>query len=392
MMIIQKSAVCALLASALSSASSVQAQTPVRIGFIGELTGQQAALGQDQYDAFMLVVERNGGKLGGVPVEVIKEDSQLKPEVANQVARKLVEKDGVSIITGVTGSNVMLAIHKYITDKQVFLVGSNSGPSQIAGSQCSPFQFITSWQGDQASEAVGKYASDKGIKRVVTLAPNYQAGKDVIAGFKRYFKGEIVDEIYTPLTQTDFSSSVTQVAAARPEAVFAFYPGGLGVAFVRQYQQAGLMKKFPLLSTYVADATTLPALRDAALGLITGGFWSPDLPNESNRKFVADFERKYKRQPSNFAAQSYDAAQLIESALTKVKGNVSDKQAFGAALKAADFASVRGAFQFNNNHFPIHDMHVMEVAKEEGGRFTLKTIATPLKQTKDAYHAQCPLK
>lgn len=391
-MMIRKGAVGALLASALSCASWAQAQAPVRIGFIGEFTGQLAAGGQDQYDAFMLVVERNGGKLGGVPVEILKEDTQLKPDVATQVARKLVEKDGVSIVTGVTGSNVMLAIHKYITDKGVFLVGSNAGPSQIAGNQCSPLQFITSWQGDQASEAVGKYATDKGIKRIVALAPNYQAGKDVIAGFKRNFKGEIVDEIYTPLTQTDFSSSITQITAAKPDAVFAFYPGGLGVAFVRQYQQAGLMKTLPLLSAFVADATTLPALRDAALGMVTGGFWSPDLPNEANKQFVADFERRYKRQPSNYAAQSYDAARLIDSALAKVKGNLSDKPAFATALKAADFASVRGAFKFNNNHFPIHDMHVMQVAKEEGGRFTLKTIATPLKQTRDAYHAQCPLK
>jgi branched-chain amino acid transport system substrate-binding protein len=301
----------AFLAASLIASPAAQAQTPIKIGFIAEMTGGQAALGQDQYDAFMLVVDRNGGKLGGVPVEIIKEDSQFKPEVGNQVARKLVEKDGVPIITGVTASNVMLAIHKYITDKQVFLIGSNAGPSQIAGAQCSPFQFITSWQGDQASEAVGKYATDKGVKRIVTLAPNYQAGKDVITGFKRYFKGEIVEEIYSPLTQTDFSAPITQVTSTKPDAVFAFYPGGLGIGFVRQYQQAGLMKKLPLLTTYVADATTLPALGDAAIGLVSGGFWAPDLPNQANARFVADFQKKYNRMPSNYAAQSYDAAHRL---------------------------------------------------------------------------------
>lgn len=381
-----------VLAAAAALVCHAQAQTPLKIGFLGVMSGPQAAVGQDQYDGFMLRVEHNGGKLGGVPVTVIKEDSQLKPEVANQAVRKLIDQDQVSILTGVSFSNEMLAIHKAVTDKQVFLIGSNAGPSQIAGAQCSPYQFITSWQGDQAAEAVGQYAAEKGYKRVVALAPNYQAGKDVIAGFKRHYKGPLADELYTPLTQLDFSAVLTQVSALQPDAVFAFYPGGLGVGFVKQYQQAGLKAKVPLLTAYLADATTLPALREAAVGMVSGGFWAPDLPSAANKQFVAAFEKKYKRTPSNYAAQSYDAAQLIDSALTKVKGNVADKAAFGAALKAADFPSVRGAFKFNNNHFPIHDMHMMEVVKDSEGRFTLKTVDTPLKQLEDAYHTQCALK
>jgi branched-chain amino acid transport system substrate-binding protein len=387
-----RAARCALLAALALSAGAAPAQSPVKIGFVGELSGPQAAVGQDQYDGFMLAVERNNGKLGGVPVEILKEDTQLKPDVANQAVRKLVEKDGVSIITGVSFSNIMLAIHKYVTDKEVFLIGSNAGPSQIAGSQCSPYQFITSWQGDQAAEAVGKYMNEKGFKKIVTLAPSYQAGKDIIAGIKRQYRGEILDELYTPLTQLDFSAVLTQAAAARPDAIFAFYPGGLGIGFVKQYQQAGLAKKTPLASAFIVDATTLPALRDAAEGVISGGFWAPDFQNASSKQFVADFEKKYSRLPSNYAAQSYDAALLLDSALAKMKGNVADKKAFGAALKAADFASVRGTFKFNNNNFPIQDMHVMEVVKDGTGRHTLKTIATPLKATEDAYHALCPLK
>jgi branched-chain amino acid transport system substrate-binding protein len=381
-----------LAAAAALVCTAAQAQTPLKIGFLGVLSGPQAAVGQDQYDGLMLLVEKNGGKLGGVPVSIIKEDTQLKPEVANQAARKLLDQDQVPIITGVSFSNEMLAIHKAVTDKQVFLIGSNAGPSQIAGAQCSPFQFITSWQGDQAAEAVGKYATEKGYKRVVTLAPSYQAGKDIIAGFKRHYKGQLADELYTPLTQLDFSAVLTQVSALQPDAVFAFYPGGLGVGFVKQYQQAGLIKKVPLLSAFIADATTLPALRDAAVGMVSGGFWAPDFPNAASKQFVADFEKKYKRVPSNYAAQSYDAALLLDSALAKVKGNVADKNAFGAALKAADFKSVRGDFKFNNNHFPVHDMHVMEVVKDGEGRPALKTVATPLKQLEDAYHGQCAMK
>jgi branched-chain amino acid transport system substrate-binding protein len=382
-----------LLALLVSGAAAVaQAQAPIKIGFMAELSGPQGALGQDQYDAFMMVVEQNGGKLGGVPVEVIREDSQLKPEVATQIVDKLIERDKVPIITGITFSNVMMAVHKKIVDKEVFLIGSNAGPAPIAGAQCSPYSFITSWQNDNQAEVVGSYANDKGYKKVIGMAPNYQAGKDFIAGFKRTFKGEFVDEFYTPLNQPDFSAELAQVAAKKPDAVYVFYPGGLGVNFVRQYKQAGLLGKVPLLSTSTTDGSTLPAQKDDALGVISGTFWGPDFNNPVNRKFVDDFEKKFNRIPSQYAAQSYDAALLLDSAIGKVKGNVGDKKAFMAALKAADFKSVRGDFKFNNNGFPIQDQHIFEVAKDAKGRVSLKTIATPLKAHRDAYYTQCPLK
>ena len=380
-----------LLATAIALAAPAHAQTPVKIGFMAELSGPQGALGQDQWDAFMLVVERNGGKLGGVPVELIKEDSQLKPDVATQIVQKLIERDKVSIITGISFSNVMMAIHKPVTEKEVFLIGSNAGPAPIAGAQCSAYQFITSWQNDTQAEVVGKYAADKGFKRVVGMAPNYQAGKDFIAGFKRNYKGEVIDEIYTPLNQLDFSAELAQVAAKNPDAVYVFYPGGLGVSFVRQYKQAGLAGKVPLLSTSTTDGSTLPAQKDDALGVISGTFWGPDFNNPASRKFVDDFEKKYNRIPSQYAAQSYDAALLLDSAIGKVKGNVADKKAFQAALRAADFKSVRGNFKFNNNGFPIQDQYIFEVAKDAKGRVSLKTVATPLKDHKDAYYTQCKL-
>lgn len=376
----------------LALAGSALAQAPIKIGFMAELSGPQGAIGQDQYDAFMMVVQANGGRLGGVPVEILREDSQLKPEVAVQIVDKLIERDRVPIITGVTFSNVMMAVHKKIVDKEVFLIGSNAGPSPIAGPQCSPFFFSTSWQNDQQAEVVGKYATDKGYKRIVAMAPNYQAGKDFVAGFKRYYKTPLVNEIYTPLTQQDYSAELAQVQASNPDAVFVFYPGGLGVNFVKQYNQAGLKAKFPLLNTSTVDGINLPAQGDAALGVVTGTFWGPDFNNPANRKFVADFEARYKRIPSQYAAQAYDSAQLLDSALGKVKGNVADKRAFQAALKAADFRSVRGDFRFNNNNFPVQDLHMFEAIKDPQGRYTLKTIATPLKADRDAYGEKCPMK
>lgn len=383
--------VLALAAAGLMSVGA-SAQAPLRIGFVGELSGPQAPLGQDMYDAFMLAVEMNGGKLGGVPVQVIKEDSQLKPDVANQVVDKLLDKDRVQIVTGITFSNIMMAVHKKITERGVFLIGSNAGPSPIAGAQCSPYFFSTSWQNDNQAESVGKFASDKGYRNVIAMAPNYQAGKDAIAGFKRMYKGTVSDEIYTPLNQQDFSAELAQVAAKRPDALYVFYPGGLGVNFVKQFHQAGLNRSMTVMSVSTADGTTLPALRDTALGMMTGTAWGPDFPNEANQKFVAAFEKKYNRIPSQYAAQSYDAAQLLDSAIRKVRGKVDDKTAFHAALKAADFKSVRGNFKFGTNQFPVQDYYMFDVVKDAKGRATLRTVAKPLSNHVDAYAAQCNMK
>jgi branched-chain amino acid transport system substrate-binding protein len=383
----------AALAVVVSCATTqALAQTPIKIGFLAELSGPQGAVGEDQYDGFMLVVERNGGRLGGVPIQVLKEDSQLKTDVAQQLVDKLIEKERVQIITGVTFSNIMMAIHKKVTDKGVFLVGSNAGPSPIAGAQCSPLFFSASWQNDEQAEVVGKYAADKGYRRAYLMAPNYQAGKDFLAGFKRFYTGEVVNEVFTSLQQMDFSAELAQLAAANPDVVFVFYPGGLGIQFLKQYKQAGLLGKLPLVTVSTSDGITLPAQRESALGVIVGTFWGPDFKNAANQKFVADFEKKHNRIPSQYAAQGYDSALLLDSALAKVKGNLADRKAFMAALKAADFASVRGSFRFNNNNFPIQDMHVFQVALDDKGRYNLKTIGTPLKDHRDAYHTQCPLK
>ncbi len=382
-----------VLAGALlcMAASAADAQAPIKIGYVNTFSGPIGPLGQDMYDGFMLAVEQNGGKLGGVPVEIIKQDDQFKPEVATQVVQKLIEKDNVPIITGVGGSNVMMAIYKQVVDKQVFLIGANAGPSPIAGAQCSPYFFTASWQNDSWAEAAGKFATDKGYKRMVLVASNYQAGKDAITGFKKYYKGVIVDEIYPGVTQPDFSAEMTQIASQKPDAAFAFVPAG-GVNFIRQYQQAGLLKTIPLLTVGMADGTTLPALKDSALGLQAVHFWAPDTDNPVSKQFVEAFEQKYGRIPSNFAAQGYDSGLLLDAAIGRVKGNVADKNAFMAALKQGSAKSVRGTLKFNNNNFPINDWYAFEVAKDAKGRVSLKTIATPLKDYQDSYHNLCAMK
>ncbi len=368
------------------------AQTPIKIGFIGTFSGPIGAIGQDMYDGFALQVDNNGGKLGGVPVQILKEDDQFKPEVGVQIVQRLIDKEHVPIIAGIAGSNVMMAVHRQITEKQVFLIGANAGPSPLAGAQCSPYQFIVSWQNDLHAEAAGKYATDKGYKKMVLIGPNYQAGKDALAGFKRQFKGEVLQELYTGLDQPDFSAELTQAVAAKPDAIYAFEPGALGINFIRQYQQAGLLKTMPLVTSAIVDGTTLPALRDSALGIVGTHFWGPDVNNPVSKQFVEMFEKKYNRIPSLFAAQGYDAALLLDVAIGRVKGNVSDKPAFMAALKQGSEKSVRGTLKFNNNNFPINDWYAFQVAKDAKDRVSLKTIATPLKDFQDAYHTQCPMK
>jgi branched-chain amino acid transport system substrate-binding protein len=297
----------------------------------------------------------------------------------------------VDVVTGVTFSNVMMAVARPLADAGMIFVGSNAGPAPLAGAQCSRNFFFTSWQNDMQAEVMGKYAVDRGYRRVYLMAPNYQAGKDFIAGFKRFYRGEIVDEVYTQLGQLDYSAEIAQLATATPDSAYVFYPGGMGVNFVKQYKQAGLMGKIPLLSTSTTDGSTLPGLGLTAVGVLSGSFWGPDFDNAVSRKFVADFERKHNRVPSQYAAQAYDAARLLDAAVRKA-GGAKDRDRLRAALRAADFKSVRGAFRFNVNGFPIQDMHVFEVVPDARWTVNLRTVATPLRDHKDGYYTQCPHK
>jgi branched-chain amino acid transport system substrate-binding protein len=376
-------AICA--AAAVGGAG---AQAPIKIGFMAELSGPQAPLGQDQYDAFMMVVEQNGGKLGGVPVQVIREDSQLKPEVATQLVDKLIEKDKVPIITGITFSNVMMAVHKKITDQEVFLIGSNAGPAPIAGAQCSPYTFITSWQNDNQAEVVGEYANQKGYKKVIGMAPNYQAGKDFIAA------SSAITRARSSTRSTRRSTSPTSPRSLRksrqePDAVYVFYPGGLGVNFVRQYKQAGLMGKVPLLSTSTTTArrcrrrrTTRWASSRHVLG--------PGLQQSREPQVRRRLREEVQPHPSQYAAQSYDAALLLDSAIAKVKGNVADKKAFKRRCGGGLQERAR-QLQVQQQRLPHQDQYIFEVAKDAKGRVSLKTIGAPLKDHKDAYYTQCKL-
>lgn len=383
-----------LLAAVLGSLALIGASpalAEIKIGFMAPVSGPAGAIGQDMYDAFMLGIAHSGGRLGGQEVKVLLEDDQIKPDLGVQLAQKLIEKEGVPIIAGVAFSNVMMAVYKPIIDAGVFLIGTLGGPSPIAGKLCSPNFFSTSWQTDQLFEGPGQYANSK-YKRMIIMAPNYVAGKDALAGFKRFYKGEIIDEVYTPLNQLDYAAEIAQVQLKKPDAVFVFYPGAMGVNFVKQYNQSGLLATTPLLSASTVEGTNLPALKDLAIGVLSAAQWAPDFENPVSKRFVEDFEKKHNRIPSNFAAQAYDAALLLDSAIRKVKGDLSNKDAFRAALKTADFKSTRGPFRYNHNHFPIQDFYVLDVIKDSKGRATLATREKVFTDHEDAYHQDCPMK
>jgi len=329
----------------------------------------------------------------GLPVEVVYEDDQQKPEVGKQKTEKVIQADRVNFITGYIWSNVLLASLKPAVDAQTFLISSNAGPSQIAGELCSPFFFSTSWQNDQTPQAMGEYLNQKGVKTVFLIGPNYAAGKDMLAGVQATYKGTIVGQEFTRWPdQLDFSAELSKARAAKPDAVFVFYPGAAGVQFLTQFGQAGLKGQIPLYTAFTIDALTLPLQKDLALGVPGAQQWVNDLPNAANKKFVADFRAKHGHYPSFYAAQTYDAANLINRAVVAAKGDLTNKDAMRAEMRKANYASVRGPYKYGNNHFPIQNFYLQETVKDADGNYTLKTSATILKDDQDKFHDKCPMK
>jgi branched-chain amino acid transport system substrate-binding protein len=384
-------ALLALLAFALA-AGSAQAQEKLKIGVIATLSGPPAVLGQQLRNGFSLAVKTLGGKLGGREAEVVVADDELKPDVAVTKVKALVDRDKVDFVVGPVFSNILQAIMKPVTEANVILISPNAGTSSFAGKDCNPNFFVTSYQNDQVHEVLGAHAQEAGFKKVIVITPNYQAGKDAAAGFKHKFTGEILDEIYVPLGQLDYSAELSRIAAAKPDAIFAFLPGGMGVNFVKQFRQAGLADKIPFLSAFTVDESTLPAQQDAALGMFGGANWAPDLDTPQNKAFVAAYEKEYGAVPATYAFQAYDAALLIDGAVRDVKGDLADKDALRAALKKADFQSLRGSFKFNTNHYPIQNFYLVKVAKRADGKFETEIVKKVFSDYGDSYAKDCGMK
>ena len=380
-------------ALALIAGPALAQQKTVKIGFISTFSGPVAAIGNDMKNSFELGLDQHGRKLGGLPVEVIYADDQLKPEVGVQKTQELIESDHVDFVVGYIWSNVLLASLKPLVDSKTMTVVTNAGPNQLAGELCSPYVFSTSWQNDQTPAAVGRYMNEKGVKTAFLMGPNYAAGKDMLAGVQTTFKGQIVGQELTRWPdQLDFSAELSKARAAKPDAIFAFYPGGAGVQFVTQYVQAGLKGQIPLYTAFTIDDLSLPRLKDLAVGVPGAQEWVNDLPNDANKKYVADYKAKYHVSPSFYGAQTYDAVGLIDSAITAVKGDLGNKDGMRKAMEKADFKSVRGDFKFGNNHIPIQNFYLQDAVKNADGSYALKTVALIVKDDQDRFHDKCMMK
>jgi branched-chain amino acid transport system substrate-binding protein len=379
---------------ALSAGPVSAQQKAVKIGFISTFSGPTAVIGNDMRNSFELSLDHLGRKMAGLPVEVIYEDDQQKPEVGKQKTDKLIESDKVDFIVGYIWSNVLLASLKSAVDAKTFLITSNAGPSQLAGELCSPYVFSTSWQNDQTPQAMGLYMNQKGVKTVFLIGPNYAAGKDMLAGVASTFKGQVVGQELTKWPdQLDFSAELSKARAAKPDAIFVFYPGAAGVQFLTQYAQAGLKGQIPLYTAFTIDELSLPRQKDLALGVPGAQQWVNDLPNETNKKYVADYIKKYNgARPAFYGAQSYDAASLVNSAVVAVNGDTSKKEDMRKEMEKANFKSVRGNFKYGNNHVPIQNFYLQDVVKDSEGSFVLKTVATIVENDQDRFHDKCPMK
>src|SRR6266536_2894731 len=381
-------------ATALALAQPATAGDTIKIGFVSTFSGPTAVIGNDMRNSFELALDHLGRKMNGKPVEVIYEDDGQKPDVGKQKTEKLVQSDKVDFIVGYIWSNVLLASLKTAVDSQTFMISANAGPSQLAGDLCSPYVFSTSWQNDQTPEAMGEYMNQKGVKKVFLIGPNYAAGRDMLAGITAAFKGKVIGQELTKWPdQLDFSAELSKARAAKPEAVFVFYPGAAGVQFLTQYAQAGLKGQIPLYTAFTIDELSLPRQKDLALGVPGAQEWVNDLPNETNKRYVADYIKKYNgARPSFYGAQSYDAASLVNSAVVAVRGDTSKKEDMRKEMEKANFKSVRGNFKYGTNHVPIQNFYLQDVVKDSEGNFVLKTVATIVENDQDRFHDKCPMK
>ncbi len=371
---------------------SAQAVEPVKIGMITTLSTKAGYLGEEIRDGFQLAIDQENGNLGGVPVALLVDDDGRKPEKAKQIAERYVKRDGVKIMTGIVFSNVAIAVVPKVVQQDVIYVSANAGPSLLAGKGCHKNYFNVAYQNDNLDEVVGKYVTEAGFKNVYLLAPNYPAGKDHLGGFKRYYQGAIAGEVYTKLGQSDYAAEIAALRAAKPDAVFFFLPGGMGINFLKQYAQSGMHQTTPVFGpAFSFDERLLQAVKDAAIGVKNGSQWTHDLDNPANRQFVAAFKTAYGRTPTLYASQGYDAARLLGSALRQVDGDVSNLDALRDAIRKADFATVRGKFAFSANQHPVQDIYIREVVKDADGNYTNKTLEAVFTDHSNVYVEQCKL-
>ena len=382
----------ALACSSLLAASGAFAADSIRVGMMTTLSGPGAGLGIDIRDGFDLAVKHMGGKIGGLTTEIITADDAQNPETAKQITERFLKRDKVDIATGVVFSNIMLAVGPAFFASETFYISANAGPSQYAGAECNPFFFNVAWQNDNLHEAMGKHVQDKGFKKVALVAPNYPAGKDALTGFKRFYKGEVADEVYTKLGQLDYAAEIAQIRASGADALYIFLPGGMGINFIKQYSQSGMMKKTPLFAPgFSGDEDVVNAVGPAMAGVFNTSHWYREMDNAVNKRFVADFQKTYGRLPTLYASQGYDTAMLMDAAVKAAGGKVEDKAALRKALETVKAPTTRGEYQFGPNHYPVQSYYLREVVKNADGTVSNQYVGKVMDKHSDAYAKDCKM-
>ncbi|NMG72400.1 ABC transporter substrate-binding protein [Parazoarcus communis] len=383
---------CVALACSTLLAGTALAADSIKVGMMTTLSGPGAGLGIDIRDGFNLALKHLDGKIGGLNTEVITADDAQNPETAKQITERFVKRDKVDIATGVVFSNLMLAVGPAFFASETFYISANAGPSQYAGAECNPFFFNVAWQNDNLHEAMGKHVQDKGYKKVALIAPNYPAGKDALTGFKRFYQGAVAEEVYTKLGQLDYAAEIAQIRASGADALYIFLPGGMGINFIKQYSQSGMLKRTPLFAPgFSGDEDVVKAVGPAMEGTFNTSHWYREMDNPVNQRFVADFQKDFGRLPTLYASQGYDAAMLMDAAVKAVGGKIEDKAAFGKALATVKAPSTRGEYRFGNNHYPIQAYYLREVVKNADGSVSNKFVGKVMDEHVDAYAKDCKM-
>ena len=377
----------------LFSANQVLAQAKLKIGFISAQSGPLNVLGLEQKRGFEIAMDHLGGKFGQTPIEVVVADSKGNPSATVQEISRLIDKEKVDLIVGLSASNELVAGVKPIVDAKIFFIGMNGGVAVNAGEQCNPYYFNAAFQNAQLTTGMGAFMTKQGVKKLYLIGADFEAGYEHTDAAKTGFKGEIVAQQFTPLTQLDFAADIAKIRASGADGVFAFYPGGLGIAFMRQWAQAGLSGKIPVFSNIaLTEPTAFQAQGKSVLGTYVSAVYFAGIDNPVNKRFVQDFKTKFGRDPASYAGLAYDAMMLVDSAVKEVKGNVKDQAAFRAALKKANFQSVRGSFAFSSNNHPIQNTYLTVVDERSDGSLFLKATAVIAEKAADSFVSKCPLK
>ena len=383
----------AFVALALALAFPVHAQEKLKLGFIVALSGALGLPGAEQRRGFEVALEHLGNRIGGLPVEVFTGDSKTNPQATVQELSRLLEKDRVDVLMGLTGSNEILAALKPVTDAKVFFIGANGGPAQAAGEGCTPYYFNASFQNEQLTEGVGAFMSKQGVKKLYLLGMDYEAGHEHSNAARKGYTGDVAAHVFTPINQVDFAADIAKIRASGADGVWAFYPGGPGIAFTRQWAQAGLQGKIPLFSNVaLSEPLVFQAQGKTALGIYVTGVYFADIDNPENRRFVDTFRKKFNRDPASYAAMAYDATMLLDSAVREVKGNLKNQEAFRAALKKANFKAVRGPFKFNHNQQPIQNTYAGIVEARKDGSLYIRRTGVIQEMRPDNFASKCSMK